>query len=121
MTNLFGIDIATQMAEILSPVTFDQVLIKISTERDATDRTLMNRSETSYSCKGFVDNYSSENIRSTSVQITDVKIVILVATLPSGIVPEPGDKIEAEGTTYTIPEDGVIRDAAAATYECRGR
>lgn len=121
MPDIFGIDIAGIIDEVLSPSLFDQVLIKVSDERDATNPTKKNHVEVNHPCRGFVDNFSKENARGNSVRITDHKIIIIGNTLPIGVIPEPGDKIIAEGSTFTIVSEGVMRDPAGATYECRSR
>ncbi len=121
MPDIFGLDIAGLIGDVLGDEVFDQTLIKVTSSRDATNPSKQTQSETNHDCKGFVDNYSKENMRGTSVRITDHKIVILGATLPAGIEPEPGDKIIAEGKTFTIVDEGVVRDPASATYECQSR
>jgi hypothetical protein len=121
MPDIFGADIAGAILDGLGGLVFDQTLIKTSTAEDPTNKTRMIKIETPYSCKGFVDNYRNENIRGQGVKITDHKIVILGASLPPSIIPQPGDRIIAEGRTYSIQEDGVMRDPAGATYECQSR
>lgn len=121
MPDIFGIDIAGLIDEALSDAVFEQTLIKVSSTRDPVNPSKKTIVETPHPCRGFVDNFSKENMRGTSVRITDHKIVILGNTLPVGIVPEPGDKIIAEGSTFTIVDEGVMRDPAGATYECQSR
>ncbi|QBQ71174.1 hypothetical protein S0112_067 [Shewanella phage S0112] len=117
--DIFGADIAGSILDGLGGLVFDQMLVKITTGRDPLDPTKIIPVESPYPCKGFIDNYAKEN-RFSPQQITGVKIVILGASLPSGIIPEPGDKIHAEGKVFTIqPNDSVVRDPAGATYECR--
>ena len=121
MTNIFGSNIASIVANALAPLVFDQILIKTVSVRDPANSTRSIKTEVPYPCRGFVDNFSNESWQKTSIRITDAKIVILGATLPAGIVPESGDRITAEGKTFTIQENGVMRDAASATYECHSR
>ena len=119
MPNIFGADIAGVIAGALGELVFSQTLVKSVTTRDPSDATKVIIVKTEHPHRGFIDNYRNENMRGTSVRITDHKIVILGATLPAGIVPEPGDSIIAEGKTFVIKTDGVMRDPAAATYECQ--
>jgi hypothetical protein len=91
------------------------------TTKDPTDSTKYIKTEVPYPCKGWIDNFSNENWKRDAVRTTDVKIVVLGATLTPGVVPIPNDKITAEGKTFTIQADGVMRDATASTYECHGR
>ncbi len=121
MPDIFGADIAGAIAAGLGDLVFDQVLIKTVSTKDPANPTRQIKTEARHDCKGFVDNYAKENARGQGTRINDNKIVILGATLPAGVVPAPGDQIEAEGTTFTIQQDGVQRDPAGATYECQSR
>ena len=121
MPNIFGADIAGIIAKELGPLVFDQTLTKTANTRDPADSTKMVTVETDYPCKGFVDVYSDKWVNGTTVKVDDHKIVILGGTLATGIVPEPGDKITAEGKIFVIVKDGVMRDPASATYECQSR
>ncbi|GGA64923.1 hypothetical protein [Pelagibacterium lentulum] len=68
-------------------------------------------------CRGFVDDYSTMLIAQSVVQIGDRKINIVANTLP--VVPEPGDKITAQGQTFLVIT--VKRDPATAMWELQGR
>ncbi len=120
-TNIFGADIAGQINKALGPLVFDQILIKVTEARDPVDPTLMVPTDTPSDCKGFIDVFKDDQVDGTLVLRSDHKIVILGASLPSDIVPLPGDRITAEGSTFTIVENGVKRDPAGATYECQSR
>lgn len=119
LPNIFNADIANIINNALGPLVFDQTLIKITSIRDPSDSTARIRNETQYPCKGFVDDFKDAFINGTIVKMTDRKIVILGASLPSGIEPEPQDEIFAENTTFTIVTDGVVRDPAGATFSCQ--
>ncbi len=119
MPNIFNANIAGILNSALGPLVFDQTLVKIVSSKDPTDSTKRIQVKTEYSCKGFVDDFKDEWVNGTTVKITDRKVVILGSSLATGIVPEPKDEIIAEGTTFTIVDDGVVRDPAGATYECR--
>lgn len=119
MPDIFGVDIAGILNDVLGPLVFDQTLVKKATSRDPADRTKRITVTTNHACKGFIDAFQDKWVDGAVVRIHDHKIVILGASLPANIVPEPGDDIIAEGSTFTIANDGVVRDPASATYECR--
>ena len=121
MPDIFRAGIAAEIAKALGPLVFDQTLTKAAKSRDPADSTKVITVETNHACKGFIDVFTDKWVNGTTVKIDDHKIVILGASLPTGIVPEPGDKITAEGKVYVIVKDGVTRDPAGATYECQSR
>lgn len=121
LPDIFGADLAGVLNEALGPLVFDQTLIKITSIRDPSNPTKRLSTETSFPCRGFIDVFEDGTLSGTGIKITDRKIVILGASLPSGIEPVPGDKITAEGTTFTIVPNGVVRDPAGATFECQSK
>lgn len=121
MPNIFKANIAKLINKHLGPLVFDQVLTKGVKTKDPTNSTKIITVDTDYTCKGFIDEFKDEWVNGTTVKVNDRKIVILGDSLDVGIVPEPGDKILAEGTTWIIVKDGVKRDPAGATYECQAR
>ncbi len=121
MPNIFGADIAGAILDGLGGLVFDQTLTKTTSIKDPDNSTRQIKSTVPYPCKGFLDDYSKENNRNGATRVTDVKAVILGASLPAGVVPAPGDTITAEGRILTIVEEGVVRDPAGATYECQAR
>lgn len=123
MPDIFGENIAGEIYNEMKELVFDITLTKVEpgsrTPGSLTGGT--NPTGTSHTVKGFVDEYQDRHIDGTLIQRGDRKIVILGGSLPSGTVPEPSDKITAEGETRTIVEDGVKRDPAGATYICQVR
>ncbi|MBL4904287.1 MAG: hypothetical protein JKY62_16815 [Desulfocapsa sp.] len=119
MPDIFGIDLAGILADSLGSLVFDQTLIKVTSIRDPDDSSKRIKTKVSHIHKGFIDVYEDTFVNGGLVKMTDRKIVMLGATLPTGVVPEPGDQIIAEGRTFTIVADGVVRDPAGATYECQ--
>ena len=120
---LFGLDIAAEIDKAMSSGLPDITLTK-NTVGSRTTGSLtggQTLTPTSYSCKGFVDNYTVDEIDGTNIKKSDHKILIIGDSLPNGIVPEPGDTITAESNIYKIQRDGVERDPAAATYLCHSR
>jgi fructose-1-phosphate kinase PfkB-like protein len=123
MPDIFGEDIAGKIYQGLKGKVFDITLTKVEpgtrTPGSLTGGT--NPVETAHTVKGFVDHYQDRHIDGTLIQRGDRKIIILGGSLPSGVVPEPSDKLTAEGETRAIVEDGVTRDPAGATYTCQVR
>ena len=123
MPNIFGADIAGLINQNLGGLVFDLTLTKVeSSNRRGNLTEGTSPTETTYTVKGFVDSYTDRQLQSTNVQKGDRKISVLGGSLPSGIVPEPNDKLTDEaGNQFTIVEDGVMRDPAGALYECQCR
>lgn len=121
LPNIFGADIAGQINSALGPLTFEQTLIKLAYTTDPANSTNQLEVEDPHICRGFIDEFDDDTMKNSGVKVTDRKIIIFGASLPSGIEPVPGDKIIAEGTTFTIVPDGVNRDPAGATFECQSK
>jgi hypothetical protein len=121
--NIFGVNIAGIINQNLGSLVFDLTLTKVENSNRKGNLTQgKTQSKTSHVVKGFVDTYTERQITSSLVQKGDRKIVVLGASLPSGVEPEPNDEItDEEGAVYTIVENGVTRDPAGATYECQSR
>jgi len=81
--------------------------------------------QVTYSCKAIEDTYSAGLRSAGVVNETDVKILILAATL--SVSPLPGDRITIRGVKRQIVPmgtsglPGVQSDPARATWECRTR
>jgi hypothetical protein len=118
MVDIFGAGIAQAINNGLGPLVFDQILYKVASVRDSLNPTKIDIVRTPHGCKGFVAGNQVRDEAGTLVRMENNSIIILGASLPTGIVPAPGDEIEAEGRTFVIVEKGVSRDPAGATYEC---
>lgn len=118
---LFGIDIAKLVNDSIAAAggVLPGILVqKINTGRTAGDLTAgQNPTQTRHSFQGFIENRSQTRRAGTLVSQGGQIISILGDSLPSGIVPEQGDRIEIEGRTFDILEVPT-RDPAAALYEC---
>ena len=121
MPDLFGMDIAKLVADNLGPGVLDATLTQVTAgNRTAGDLTAgVNPTNVDYPCKGFVDDYSASQIDGTLIKANDHKVTLLGGTLQGGIIPQQGDKVFIENTTYEIIK--VKRDPAAATYLCQAR
>ena len=123
MPNLFGLDIAGIVNDSIAAAggVLDAVLIKV-TSGTRTVGVLtggLNPTEASYACKGFIDNYAARQYDNELILQGDRKITLLGASIAGAQVPSIADKVTIEGTTWNIV--GVVRDPAAATYECQAR
>jgi hypothetical protein len=78
------------------------------------------KTETAYSCRGFVDNYKDSQIDGTIIKKGDRKVILIGDSIEGGAVPDVNDKVTIEGRTFTIVEVP-DRDPAAATFTCHGR
>lgn len=122
---LFGFDIAAIIAKEIGKGVLSATLIK-TTPGTRTPGSLAagtNPADVPHPCKGFIDMQAVANVADSLASDGSKVIVLLGDTINGGnTVPELGDKITIEGTTYRIPDDGRIdRDAAAATFTCTVR
>ena len=79
---------------------------------------------TDYSCRGFVENYSTLLKATNAVQDNDVKVtllqIFLVDTFGAGVTPLPGDRVVLpDGNVGAVIK--VDRDPANATWELQVR
>lgn len=121
---LFGVDIAKIVNKEIAPGLLDATLTKSTYGSRTSGDLTSGQSETSksYPCKGIVSRYSDEEINGTTILKSDRKILLIGNSIDKGnVVPEPGDQIFIESSTYEIQEDGVNRDPAKATYSCHSR
>lgn len=120
MPNIFNANIAKQIYREFRKHTFKVTLEKITGgTRSSSNPTSRTQSTTTYTGRGFVDDYETKHIDGTIVLQGDRKVIIFGASLPSSVVPKPGDRTTIESETKTIVN--VIRDPAGATYECQVR
>ena len=119
---LFGVDISGIIAQEIGPGVLPATLIVftpgIRSAIDSTGGTLP--TEASVEGRGFIDDYSENEVDGTLVQRGDKKIILIGDTFTGFPVPKPNDKITIEGITFKIVGP-VKRDPAAATYECQSR
>lgn len=73
--------------------------------------------ESTYTCKAIVENYSQRFRIEGLVQENERKVIILATSI--SVTPKPGDRITIRGITFTIED--VATDPALATWECRGK
>lgn len=118
MPNIFGADIAGKLNAAMGKLLFDVVLTKKTASLRPQNLTAgIDTREKDYTGKGFVEDYNERQIDGDRVQVGDRKITVLGASL--AVVPEIGDSLTIESSTYIIVS--VKRDPAGATYECQSR
>tara|TARA_R110000850_G_scaffold172539_1_gene297873 strand:- start:21 stop:386 length:366 start_codon:yes stop_codon:yes gene_type:complete len=118
MPNIFNANIAQLMNKHMGPMVFPLILKKMTSQKDPANITRTIQVLVEHGGKGFVDDDSLKYRSGTASQYSARVIGILGASLPAGIIPEPGDLIFIEGEDHTIAEKGVVRDPAGAMYEC---
>lgn len=118
LPNIFNANIAQLMSKNMGPLVFPLTLKKLSTSRDPSDSTKQIPVIVEHPGRGFVDDDALRYRKGTTSQYSARSIAILGASLPDGIVPEPGDLIFIENEDHTIAEKGVVRDPAGALFEC---
>lgn len=118
---LFGQDIAGLLNKNMGKLLPQITLTKTSTgARSSTSPSAgPTVSESNSPGRGILDSYRDNQYDDTIIKRGDRKVMILGDSLPSGVVPEPNDKITAEGREFVIV--GVDRDPDAATYTCQVR
>lgn len=116
--NIFGANIAQEINSAMGTLLFPVNLFKISTQRNEADPTINDTISTTHQGRGFAETKMNSNISGTVVSVTRKTVSILGASLPDGVVPSPGDKVEIEGETSTIVDNGVARDPAGALFIC---
>lgn len=119
MPDIFGEDIAGQINKELGPLVFPVILTKSSAFRNTTDSTDQSVVTVDHAGKGFVADYEDRFVDGTIIQRGDKQVIILGASLPSGIIPKPNDKTTIESEVKVIIN--VERDPAGATYTCQVR
>jgi hypothetical protein len=72
--------------------------------------------QSSYSCKAIVEDYSEYYKLNGLVGANDRKFIILTQSL--SVTPAPGDRLTIRGQTYSIHQ--VTADPALATWTCQG-
>ena len=117
--NLFGANISGALASELGPLLPKVKLLKKSVSARTAGSLTSGRSTSyrGYTCRGILEAYDDTRFGGiTETKAGDRVILILGDTLPRGVVPTVDDRMEAEGSTFSIV--GVSRDPDAATYTC---
>lgn len=117
---LFGVDIAAIVDKAMSAGLLPVTLTHITPGTRGADSTAGTQpTETTHAARGIVDDYSRGEIDGTMIVFGDKKILLIGDSISPTAEPESGDRIEIEGSTYSIIH--VKRDPAKATYVCQSR
>ena len=119
MPKLFGVDIAKEIADAMGSLLLSAKLIKVTASSSTSNSTEGSTTESSSACRGVLEDYKDSQVDGTIVLQGDRKVLLLGATLPTGVIPTPNDKIEIEDTQFIVIR--VQRDPAAASYTCQVR
>lgn len=119
MPDLFGVDIAQEIADAFAGQLVTGTLVKVTpgtrTPGSLTGGT--NPTPANYAFEGFLDNGSEKRVAGLA-PLDGEFMSILGNSLTSGIVPAVNDRATLDGKTYTLVEL-VERDPAAALYKFR--
>lgn len=127
MPDLFGLDIAGIVNDAITdagglvPLTLTVVTSTEAGRTPGSPSAGRNPTTTGpHAGQGIIENYDAKEIDGTLIQDGDRKVLILGASLPTGIVPKADDTISIE-SFVGLRVVQVMRDPAAATYECQVR
>jgi hypothetical protein len=119
-TKLFGVDIAGIIKTAMAPGLPQATLMKptVGALDSAAPTATPSVSYRPFPCRGFEDTTIDNRVPGTATQQPVRRILLIGDTLPSGVLPEPGDLIVILGETLEITGKGVTSDPARATYVC---
>jgi len=116
---LFGENVAGELAAELGPLLLPFRLLKKQVGSRTSGNLAAGKPVTfrPFSCRGILETYQGSRFGETNIIRGTRVALILGDTLPNGVVPEPGDRLIAEGSTFDITAP-IERDPDAATYTC---
>lgn len=106
--------ISGALSDVFRDATLTRITPNVSDGRGGYTQTT-----TTDACKALVTEYTAWQKQALGIPANERKILILAATLNSGLAPKPADTVTIQGRTWSIVEVG--SDPANATYECRGK
>lgn len=78
-----------------------------------------NPAVTTYAATGLVTEYKTVTEPDSLIQLQKRSVLLFGATIASGAVPAPTDRIVIGNETLTIDADGVTADPVQATWICQ--
>jgi len=122
VVKLFGVNLAKVINKEMGKGLLPGVLVKVeaSTRTTGSLTAGTNPVDKKRKFRGFVEDYDVRQIDGTVVETGDRKVVILGGSLPAGVVPTTGDRINIEAFEG-LHVMRVRRDPAGATYTCQVR
>lgn len=117
MAELFGVDIAAEVAEAFEGQLPALSLVKISQGGFSAQDPLAEPTKTRVR-HGGIGYFEARMVRDreTLIERERLSVLIIGGSLPSGIAPESGDEIEIGGETFSV--DRVLFDSSEAAYTC---
>lgn len=113
-------EISRDLHEALVGEVEDVTLTKISYGARTDSTSARSETETDYTVKGWLAEYSQSEMDGSMVTRQDRKVCILSESLPAGVTPAKDDRVTAsDGEEYNVVHVG--RDTAGAIYVCQGR
>lgn len=116
---LFNINLPGIINSAMGSLLLSGTLIRV-TRGSRTDGSLTSgpsATETSYSFKGFYEEYRDGTVDGVLIKNGDRKVMLLAASC--SVVPSVGDKVTLDGETRLIVD--IKTDPAKATYSCQVR
>ena len=121
MANLFGIDVAAEVASAMSASDLTEATLRKFSAGTSADGEQLNPTE--YSCHGVPPSVSvgGQSERSPNVTAgTGVARIVGKPLTDAGVRPEKGDLLIMDGVTYTIDDVGWDGYKAMFTLKVRG-
>ncbi len=116
---LFGTNIAAEIGK----ATKGQLRVVTLTKRTAGTRTPgqltggTNPTTTAYTCDGVVEEYTDQERSDAAIAEGAKKVLIIAASLPSGVKPATPDTVAVGGDTFEVLK--VTTDPAEAAWVCQ--
>lgn len=115
--------IASNFAKLGGPVGVrPAVLIKVTpgTRTGGAVSGGTNPTTASFAATGLITDYSAFEQQNSLIKDGDRKVMLFGASIATGAIPDPNDRVTIDGATYTIVGP-IKRDPAKATYilQCR--
>jgi hypothetical protein len=122
---LFGVDIAGIIADVVGPGVLDAVLTEPQRGGRVPGSLTAGKVElppVEHAAKGFWEDFTGTAPPGVEVLVDDRKAVIIGDTMAAGVLPQRGWSVTIEGVTQVIVRL-LNRDPAAAVYvyQCRDR
>lgn len=115
----FGIDLGGIVADHFAADSAPATLVVITYGAlKAGNTSGREKTETSYPCRAFREEFDSSRVGQGTVRAEDCQIRVYVKTLPAGVVPTAKDRLVLNGVSYSILK--VRGNAATYVLHARG-
>ncbi len=117
--SLFGVDFAKELNDALGGEMLSLTLGVIKYAGRTTSSGGRTSTTTNRTGRGMLGGFKVDQMEGSLVRKDDRMVLIMADSLQSSAVPEPGNTIKNEGSTYNIIR--VWRDPDGAIYNCHVR